>query len=51
MKATLRRNGREEVLEARLVVPGDIAIVEESQTIPADGKVCTSGHCNPFIQF
>jgi len=31
--------------EAREVVPGDIAIVEEGQTIPADGKVDELSHC------
>ena len=33
------RDGKELEIEAREVVPGDIAIVEEGQTIPADGKV------------
>ncbi|KAF8526632.1 plasma-membrane proton-e [Hysterangium stoloniferum] len=42
LKATVVRNGREEDIEAREVVPGDIMIVEESNTIPADGKILAS---------
>lgn len=33
------RDGKELDIEAREVVPGDIVIVEEGLTIPADGKV------------
>jgi H+-transporting ATPase len=33
------RDGKEQEVLAREVVPGDIIIVEEGQTIPADGKV------------
>jgi H+-transporting ATPase len=32
------RGGTEQEIAAREIVPGDIAIVEEGQTIPADGK-------------
>jgi H+-transporting ATPase len=39
------RDGKELEIEAREVVPGDIAIVEEGQTIPADGKVDETFHC------
>ncbi|GJJ10543.1 hypothetical protein Clacol_004770 [Clathrus columnatus] len=38
LKATAVRDGREQEIEAREVVPGDIIIVEEGNTIPADGK-------------
>jgi Ca2+-transporting ATPase len=38
-KATLLRNGREVTVQAREVVPGDIMILGEGQTIPADGRV------------
>ncbi|KAN0105177.1 plasma-membrane proton-e [Russula decolorans] len=39
MKAIVVRDGKELEIEAREVVPGDIAIIEEGQTIPADGKI------------
>ncbi|KAF8271836.1 E1-E2 ATPase-domain-containing protein [Lactarius quietus] len=39
MKATVVRDGKEQDIEARELVPGDIAVTEEGQTIPADGKV------------
>ncbi|EPQ51384.1 plasma-membrane proton-e [Gloeophyllum trabeum ATCC 11539] len=39
MKATVVRDGKEQVIEAREIVPGDIVVVEEGQTIPADGKI------------
>ncbi|TFK50293.1 plasma-membrane proton-e [Heliocybe sulcata] len=39
MKATVVRNGEEQVIEAREIVPGDIVVVEEGQTVPADGKI------------
>ncbi|KAI0037190.1 plasma-membrane proton-e [Vararia minispora EC-137] len=39
MKATIIRNGQERTIEAREIVPGDILVVEEGQTVPADGKI------------
>jgi len=39
MKAIVVRGGKEQEIAAREIVPGDIAIVEEGQTIPADGKI------------
>ncbi|TFK55483.1 hypothetical protein OE88DRAFT_1731178 [Heliocybe sulcata] len=39
MKATGVRNGEEQVIEVWEIVPGDIIVVEEGQTVPADGKV------------
>lgn len=39
MKATVVRGGQEQVIEAREIVPGDIVVVEEGQTVPADGKI------------
>ena len=39
LKATVLRDGKESELEAREIVPGDILILEEGQTIPADAKV------------
>ncbi|KAI9458885.1 plasma-membrane proton-e [Lactarius psammicola] len=45
MKATVVRGGNEQEIEARELVPGDIAVIEEGQTIPADGKV--GAHTSP----
>lgn len=42
MKAIVVRNGQEQEIEAREIVPGDIVIVEEGSTIPADGHVSSS---------
>ncbi|GAA6001204.1 hypothetical protein JCM10207_007463 [Rhodosporidiobolus poonsookiae] len=38
MKATVLRGGQEHEIEARELVPGDIIVVEEGSTIPADAK-------------
>jgi H+-transporting ATPase len=40
LKATVVRDGKEEEMEAREIVPGDIIVLEEGVTIPADAKVC-----------
>ncbi|TFY83751.1 hypothetical protein EWM64_g257 [Hericium alpestre] len=42
MKATAVRNGKEQEIEARELVPGDIVVVEEGQTVPADGRILAS---------
>ncbi|BGP46266.1 hypothetical protein JCM10450v2_002108 [Rhodotorula kratochvilovae] len=39
MKATVIRNGNETEIEARELVPGDIVILEEGSTIPADCRI------------
>lgn len=39
MKATVVRDGKEQEIEARELVPGDITVTEEGETIPADGKI------------
>jgi len=39
LRATVVRNGREQEVEARDLVPGDIVIIEDGVTIPADGRV------------
>lgn len=39
MKAIVVRGGKEQEIEARELVPGDIVVIEEGQTIPADGKI------------
>ncbi|GAA5829676.1 hypothetical protein JCM11251_000246 [Rhodosporidiobolus azoricus] len=38
-KTTVIRNGNEQEIEARDLVPGDIIVIEEGSTIPADAKV------------
>ncbi|KAJ6060619.1 hypothetical protein N7444_002473 [Penicillium canescens] len=39
MRSTVVRNGQEIDREARELVPGDVIIIEESETVPADAKV------------
>ncbi|KAJ6552727.1 hypothetical protein B0H19DRAFT_1154803 [Mycena capillaripes] len=42
MKAFVVRGGKEEEIEARDLVPGDIVILEEGNTIPADATILAS---------
>ena len=44
VKARVRRDGRWQTLEARLLVPGDLVHVELGQIVPADGSV-SEGAC------
>ncbi|KIK53982.1 hypothetical protein GYMLUDRAFT_49059 [Collybiopsis luxurians FD-317 M1] len=39
MKAQVIRNGSEREIEAKDLVPGDIVVLEEGKTIPADAKI------------
>lgn len=39
MKAIVVRDGQEKEIEARELVPGDILVLEEGNTIAADSKV------------
>jgi H+-transporting ATPase len=39
MKCTVVRDGKENEIEARDLVPGDIIVLEEGATIPADAKI------------
>jgi H+-transporting ATPase len=39
MKCTVVRDGKESEIEARDLVPGDVIVLEEGATIPADAKV------------
>ena len=39
MKAFVVREGKEQEVEARNLVPGDIMVLEEGNTIPADGEI------------
>ncbi|KAK7007828.1 plasma membrane ATPase [Favolaschia claudopus] len=42
MKAIVVRAGKESEIEARELVPGDIVVLEEGNTIPADAKILAS---------
>ena len=44
LRCTVVRGGQEHEIEARELVPGDIVVVEDGQTVPADGKVCIFSH-------
>ena len=39
LKCHVVRDGKEQEVEARELVPGDIVILEEGSTIPADAKI------------
>ncbi|KAK5157175.1 hypothetical protein LTR04_005504 [Oleoguttula sp. CCFEE 6159] len=39
MKAQVIRNGQKEEIKAREIVPGDIVIIEEGETVPADARL------------
>ncbi len=42
LKATVLRNGKEQVIDAKNLVPGDIILLEEGEKIPADARVIES---------
>jgi H+-transporting ATPase len=46
MRTTAIRNGVEEEIKARELVPGDIVIIEDGQVVPADCRII-SGYDNP----
>lgn len=39
MKATVIRDGHEQIIPAREIVPGDIAVVEEGTVVPGDARI------------
>lgn len=39
MKATVIRDGQEQEIKAREIVPGDIVIIEEGQVVPGDARL------------
>jgi H+-transporting ATPase len=45
LKAIVVRNGKEIEVDARDIVPGDVLVLEEGSTIPADAKVGFSSSC------
>ncbi|KAI0384493.1 plasma-membrane proton-e [Hypomontagnella monticulosa] len=52
MKATVVRNGQEEQILARELVPGDIIIIQEGQTVPGDAQlVCDYSRPHDFDQY
>jgi len=46
MRTTVIRDGREQELKARELVPGDIVIIEDGQVVPADARII-SAYDNP----
>ncbi|KAI1378956.1 plasma-membrane proton-e [Hypoxylon crocopeplum] len=52
MKAYVVRNGEEEQILARELVPGDIIIIQEGQTVPGDAQlICDYTRPHDFEQF
>ncbi|KAH9884169.1 E1-E2 ATPase-domain-containing protein [Xylariomycetidae sp. FL2044] len=52
MRATVVRDGREQTILARELVPGDIVIIQEGQTVPADCQlICDYSRPQDFEQF
>jgi len=52
MKATCIRGGQEQDIKARELVPGDIIIIEEGQTVPADARlICDYDHPEEFVKY
>ncbi|KAI0172465.1 plasma-membrane proton-e [Hypoxylon sp. FL1284] len=52
MRANVVRNGAEEQILARELVPGDIVILQEGQTVPGDAQlICDYSRPNDFEKF
>ncbi|POS73505.1 H+-transporting ATPase [Diaporthe helianthi] len=52
MRATVVRNGKEEEILARELVPGDIVILQEGRSIPADCQlICDYSHPEDYHEF
>ncbi|EME44210.1 hypothetical protein DOTSEDRAFT_71892 [Dothistroma septosporum NZE10] len=52
MKATVIRNGQEQDIKARELVPGDIIVVEEGLVVPADARlICDYEHPEDFEKY
>ncbi|KAI6089288.1 plasma-membrane proton-e [Hypoxylon rubiginosum] len=52
MRANVVRNGNEEQILARELVPGDIVIIQEGQTVPGDAQlICDYSRPHDFEQF
>ncbi|KAI1273273.1 E1-E2 ATPase-domain-containing protein [Xylaria sp. FL0933] len=52
MKATVVRDGHEQQILARELVPGDIVIIQEGQTVPGDAQlICDYNRPHEFEQY
>lgn len=52
MKAMVVRDGKEIGILAREIVPGDVVIIEEGSTVPADARiVCDYGSPNDYTKY
>jgi H+-transporting ATPase len=52
MKAVVIRQGQEQDIKARELVPGDIVVIEEGQTVPADARlICDYDHPEDFEKY
>ncbi|KAK9357896.1 E1-E2 ATPase-domain-containing protein [Lipomyces starkeyi] len=52
MKAQVVRDGQEQEIRAREIVPGDIIIIEEGEVIPADARlICAYDNPNAFAEY
>ncbi|KAI8632879.1 hypothetical protein F5Y19DRAFT_491496 [Xylariaceae sp. FL1651] len=52
MKATVVRDGKEQQILARELVPGDIVIIQEGQTVPGDAQlICDYNRPQDFEQY
>ncbi|KAI7469569.1 plasma membrane H+-ATPase Pma1 [Hortaea werneckii] len=52
MRCTVVRGGQEETILARELVPGDIIVIEEGQTVPADARcICDYSSPDDFAKF
>ena len=52
MKAVVIRQGQEQDIKARELVPGDIVVIEEGQTVPADARlICDYDHPEDFERY
>jgi len=52
MKATVVRDGKETSILAREIVPGDIVIIEEGSTVPADARlICDYNKPEDFAKY
>ena len=51
LRARVVRDGHEEEIKARELVPGDIVIIEEGQVVPADGRfICDYDNPNGWAE-
>ncbi|KAF2098158.1 plasma membrane ATPase 1 [Rhizodiscina lignyota] len=52
MKATVIRDGKEQEILAREIVPGDVVIIEEGSTVPADARlICEYSKPEDFAKY